>query len=476
MKKIRNKTLFIIIILFFTKQSFVFAQCWKRVSASSTHALAIQNNGTLWGWGTSGDLGIGIPSTPNYNSPIQIGTENDWAEISAGANFSFAIKEDGSLWVWGSYPNPVLGGNNTTNLTAYNPVQVGNDYNWLQISAGGQHAIALKSNNTLWAWGMSNMGQVGNGLSSCTFCPPIYQTIPVQIGNDSDWKQINAFQDVSVAIKLNGTLWCWGGNWPTLVNNGFSLNNTPTQIGTDTTWSKVDGGEYSHLVALKTDGTIWTWGYEITTDTPFVVIPTPIQIGTDNHWIDINAGINHDMAIKNDSTIWSWGRNSLGQLGNGNVAVVQAQPQIILPSINNNFIYISGGNEYSTGMKSDGSLWAWGSNNSGQLGIGNNQNQATPQSVNCNALNITEQDIKPFVFQIYPNPSNGHLTIKLIDNISNVNQLRVFDVLGKEYHLVDKKVGHSEIWINVSNLSSGVYLLKFQTDDGKLYHGEFIKQ
>jgi len=381
MKKIRNKTLFIIIILFFTKQSFVFAQCWKKVSASSTHALAIQNNGTLWGWGTSGDLGIGIPSTPNYNSPIQIGTENDWAEISAGANFSLAIKEDGSLWVWGSYPNPVLGGNNTTNLTAYNPVQVGNDYDWLQISAGGQHAIALKSNNTLWAWGMSNMGQVGNGLSSCTFCPPIYQTIPVQIGNDSDWKQINAFQDVSVAIKLNGTLWCWGGNWPTLVNNGFSLNNTPTQIGTDT-----------------------------------------------------------------------------------------------LPSINNNFIDISGGNEYSTGIKSDGSLWAWGSNNSGQLGIGNNQNQATPQSVNCNALNITEQDIEPFVFQIYPNPSNGHLTIKLIDNISNVNQLRVFDVLGKEYHLVDKKVGHSEIWINVSNLSSGVYLLKCQTDDGKLYHGEFIKQ
>ena len=89
---------------------------------------------------------------------------------------------------------------------------------------------------------------------------------------------------------------------------------------------------------------------------------------------------------------------------------------------------------------------------------------------NVNELNSTLK------FAIYPNPSTEHLTIKLIDNISNVNQLRVFDVLGKEYHLVDKKVGHSEIWINVSNLSSGVYLLKFQTDDGKLYHGEFIKQ
>ncbi|MFN5847926.1 MAG: T9SS type A sorting domain-containing protein [Chitinophagales bacterium] len=89
---------------------------------------------------------------------------------------------------------------------------------------------------------------------------------------------------------------------------------------------------------------------------------------------------------------------------------------------------------------------------------------------NVNELNSTLK------FAIYPNPSTEHLTIKLIDNISNINQLSVFDVLGKEYHLVDKKVGHSEIWINVSNLSSGVYLLKFQTDDGKLYHGEFIKQ
>ncbi len=89
---------------------------------------------------------------------------------------------------------------------------------------------------------------------------------------------------------------------------------------------------------------------------------------------------------------------------------------------------------------------------------------------NVNELNSTLK------FAIYPNPSTEHLTIKLIDNISNINQLSVFDILGKEYHLVDKKVGHSEIWINVSNLSSGVYLLKFQTDDGKLYHGEFIKQ
>jgi len=324
--------------LFILHQNILFAQCWDKVSASSSHQLAIQNDGTLWGWGSSSDLGIGLPTIPYYITPIQIGTQNNWADISAGENFSLGIKNDGSLWAWGAFPDPAIGGNNTTNLNTYYPVQIGNDYDWIEVSAGGQHALGLKSNNTLWAWGLNNTGQVGNGLSTCTFCPPIYQTTPLQIGSDNDWKQISAGANFSGAIKFNGTLWCWGDNTANFVNNGLPLNNTPIQIGTDTSWSQLDFGNYSHLLALKTDGTIWSWGYDITTDTPFVVIPIPSQIGTNNYWTDISAGADHDLAIKNDGTVWSWGRNYIGQMGNGNVGGVQTLPQMILSSINNNFI------------------------------------------------------------------------------------------------------------------------------------------
>lgn len=266
-----------------------------------------------------------------------------------------------------------------------------------------------------------------------------------------------------------------GDNTANFVNNGLPLNNTPIQIGTDTSWSQLDFGNYSHLLALKTDGTIWSWGYDITTDTPFVVIPIPSQIGTNNYWTDISAGADHDLAIKNDGTVWSWGRNYIGQMGNGNVGGVQTLPQMILSSINNNFIKISGGMEFSSGIKSDGTLWAWGSNGLGQMGIGNNLNQATPQTVNCSALAIFEAQ-NNFEASLFPIPTSEHLTIKIKENIGKINQLSLFDFLGKEYQPDYKQNGTTEYWINVSSLGPGFYLIKFQTDDGKLYYGEFIKQ
>jgi hypothetical protein len=85
-------------------------------------------------------------------------------------------------------------------------------------------------------------------------------------------------------------------------------------------------------------------------------------------------------------------------------------------------------------------------------------------------------ELKPSVFHIYPNPTSEHLTIKLKENIGKINQLSVYDVLGKEYHLDNKQNGTTEYWINVSSLGPGFYLIKCQTDDSKLYHGEFIKQ
>lgn len=450
-------------LLYISSVEFSTAQCWTKVSSSSTHSLAIQNDGSLWAWGSSSDLGIGIPALSYYSSPIQVGTETDWAEISAGANFSLAFKNDGSLWTWGSSANPVLGGNNSTNLSAYTPVRVGNDNDWIQISAGGQHALALKSDKSLWAWGMSNMGQVGNGLSSCTFCTPVYQTIPVQIGTDKDWKQISACQDFSLALKLNGSLWAWGGNWPTLVNNSLALNNIPTQVGTDTSWIAVDGGEYSHVLALKNNGTIWSWGYDIRTDTPFVVIPAPVQIGNDRDWAKISAGTDHDMAVKDDGTLWSWGRNAVGQIGNGTVSPPQRLPQMLSPSINNNFTFISAGGEFSLGIKSDASLWGWGNNGFGMLGVGNNQNQTQPAQVSCNGPSNTERQ-HPDECVIAPNPTSGSLAIKVGESLINT-YFQVYNTTGKI--VLSGKLNAEITTIETSELANGIYLLYLEANPAK---------
>jgi len=91
--------------------------------------------------------------------------------------------------------------------------------------------------------------------------------------------------------------------------------------------------------------------------------------------------------------------------------------------------------------------------------------------VSTTGVNETE----PSVFQIYPNPSSEYVIIKGSQNSPKINQFRLFDVLGKEFYLDNKQIGSNEYWINISNLSAGVYLIKYQTDDGKLYYGDFIK-
>jgi alpha-tubulin suppressor-like RCC1 family protein len=430
------------------------AQCWEKVSAAISHTIAIKTDGTLWGWGSASDLGNGLPNQPVYTLPVQIGTETDWAEISAGGNFSLAIKKDGSLWIWGSHPNAALGGNDTSFLTAYSPVQIGSDYNWAKISAGGAHVLALKTDNTLWAWGMANLGQVGNGLSSCFFCPPVYQKTPIQIGTDHDWSQISACSNFSLAIKNNGTLWCWGDNEASFVNNGQFINNIPTQIGTDTTWRQIEGGEYPHAVALKTDGTLWNWGLDIRTETPFIIIPTPLQVGTATNWVKIAAGVDHDIAIKSDGTVWSWGRNAGGQMGNGNTNL-QPLPQMIHPALNNNFTEISGGYLFTMAIKSDGTLWGGGSNTTGNVGNGTITNQYTPALVNCSVVDV--QDItNADVITVYPNPATDHFTI--VANEKTIGS--VFYLTNSLGQLIySNTINSIETVVQTGNFAEGIYYL-----------------
>lgn len=83
-------------------------------------------------------------------------------------------------------------------------------------------------------------------------------------------------------------------------------------------------------------------------------------------------------------------------------------------------------------------------------------------------------ELKPSVFQIYPNPTSEHFTIKLKENIGKIIHLSVYDIMGKQYHLDNKQNGTGKYWINVSTLAQGIYLIKCHTDDGKIYHDEFI--
>ena len=294
----------------------------KQVSAGNQSTAVIKTDGSLWAWGNneSGQLGDGTRT--HRHTPIRIGTDNDWASISLASDVSgahtMAIKTDGSLWAWGLGHSGAFG-NGTSGVLQTTPIQVGTDNDWASVSAGTAYTVAIKADGSLWAWGWNHRGQLGD--SSTTD-----RHTPVRIGTDNDWASASAGTSNTVAIKADGSLWAWGDNSSGQLGDGTTTHrNTPVQIGTDNDWASVSAAN-SHTVAIKTDGSFWAWGRNNVGqlgDGSATERHSPVRIGTSNDWASMSTGIgnpnntSHTMAIKSDGSLWAWGRNNSGQLGDG---------------------------------------------------------------------------------------------------------------------------------------------------------------
>ena len=290
---------------------------WKLITTDQDNSAAIKSNGTLWVWGQDiyGQMGQNVRNI-NRSSPVQVGSATDWAYVNTGSDSMFAIKNNGTFWVWGSNGNGKLGLNDNL-LSRSSPTQVGTDSNWYRVTMGGQGALALKTNGTLWAWGLNSTGQSGTN-NLITFSSPI------QIGTDTNWLKINKGPGTSdnscIALKNNGTIWMWGDNSQGQLGLNDTLNrSSPVQVGTGYDWNIINAAN-SGVMTIKTDGTLWGWGVgsgRLGLNNT-IARSSPIQIGTDNNWYDV-SGDQSIFAIRTDGTLWSWGRNLGGALGLNNV-------------------------------------------------------------------------------------------------------------------------------------------------------------
>lgn len=285
---------------------------WTAIAAGFFHTIAIKTDGTLWSWGAQygGELGLGIDDEGvPHPTPAQIGTDATWKTVSA-AYHTLAIKADGSLWAWGGNGSGILGDGTTTSRNA--PIQIGSD-TWIKASAGDDDSFGIKTDGTLWAWGWGYPGGLGQGDSTATALSPI------QVGSDT-WIDVAAGGGHCLAIKTDGTLWAWGTNSSGQLGDGTRTDRrTPVQIGSDT-WSIVTAGQ-DQSKGIKTDGTLWSWGHGPVGDGIDESGPggtwwrsTPVQIGTDA-WAAVEAGDTHTLAIKTNGTLWAWGSTWAGQTG-----------------------------------------------------------------------------------------------------------------------------------------------------------------
>ncbi|TDH27774.1 T9SS type A sorting domain-containing protein [Segetibacter sp. 3557_3] len=363
------------------KSSVPYRANYQRLAAGGVHTLEIRN-GTIWAWGSNenGALGTGSNAAES-NIPVQVGSENNWIAVSAGYASSFAIKSNGTLWAWGRNVLGELGIGTTVSSNV--PVQVGVDNRWVSVAANIEHVLALKSDGSLWAWGLNLYGQLGNGATL-----PVVNPLPVRVGTENNWLSITVGRNHSAALKADGTLWTWGANGSGELGIGTYTNSSvpvPVLPNANNRWKSVFAGG-SFTMAVRSDGTLWGWGNnnegQLGTSNTTYSVPTPVQSGSDNNWVMVQGGGSHTLALKSNGTLWSWGANLSGQLGNGTTSGSNANPVPAQVGTDTKWVGIATGFAHSLGFKSDGTLFGWGNNEKSQLGNGTNTNVLIPMLLN----------------------------------------------------------------------------------------------
>jgi alpha-tubulin suppressor-like RCC1 family protein len=337
--------------------------------------------GQLWSWGQAVSGQLGDNTTVNKSSPVQtVSGGINWKSVSVGGTHETAIKTDGTLWLWGNNAGSQLGDN--TFASKSSPIQtVSSGTNWLQVSGGSNNTSAIKSDGTLWIWGNNAQGQLGDNTVTV-------QSSPIQtVAGGTNWKQValSSSSDTSTAIKTDGTLWLWGdGRTGELGNNNIIKVSSPIQtVSGGTNWKQVDCGS-SYTAAIKTDGTLWLWGLNSSGqlgDNTRTNVSSPIQtVSGGTNWKQVACGANHTASIKTDGTLWLWGRNWIltgtpiptistvvGMIGT-NVQILNYSSPVQTVSGGTNWKQVDCGSYHTSCIKTDGTLWLWGLNSSGQLG------------------------------------------------------------------------------------------------------------
>jgi alpha-tubulin suppressor-like RCC1 family protein len=335
----------------------------------------------IWGRGTEGQLGTN--DTTSRSTPVTtFAGGTNWKQVSSGIVHTAAIKTDGTLWIWGG----VLGGfsNLGTNNTSQRNTPVttfAGGTNWKQVSCGGYFTAAIKTDGTLWTWGFNSIGQLGTNDTTSRSTPV------TTFAGGTNWKQVSCTiqktfgQGHAAAVKTDGTLWTWGLNANGQLGTNDSTNrSTPvTTFAGGTNWKQVSSGN-AFTIALKTDGTLWTWGLNTSgqlgvNNTTQRNTPVTTLLGGTN-WKSISAGNGHTVALKTDGTLWSWGSNTNGQLGVNDTTNRNTPVTTLLGGTN--WKSIAGGDLHTIALKTDGTLWSWGLGSFGQLGVNNTTNRSTP--------------------------------------------------------------------------------------------------
>ncbi|MEX5636596.1 RCC1 domain-containing protein [Parafrankia sp. FMc2] len=353
-------------------------------SAGAEYAFAPSYTARAWGANTAGQLGNGSTTSSLVPVPVTEVTGLDDARTIVGGNDSaYAVRGDGTVWAWGLNDAGQLG--NGTQINSTVPVQVAGLTGIRAIAAStsalGVSGVgyALRNDGTVWAWGLNDAGQLGNGTQ-------INSTVPVQVIGLTGIRAITADRGSAYALRRDGTVWAWGDNTYGQLGTGAGPTSLlPVQV-TGLSSIRAVAARSGSAYALRSDGTVWAWGLNNLGQLGNGLTGTnslfPVPVSGLTSVRSIAAGLGTGYALRSDGSVWAWGVNDAGQLGIGVAGLNSPVPVPVTGATGLiDAVSIAAGDSTAYAVRWDGAAFAWGEGSLGQLGIGLAVDSALPLPV-----------------------------------------------------------------------------------------------
>jgi len=375
-----------------------------QVAAGNRHSLALAADGTAYAWGSNGfgQLGNGGTGSTLVPAAVTMPTGVRFVQVTTGQNHSLALAADGTAYAWGGNGNGQLGNNSTTDSSTPVAVSLGAmpaGTKLVQLAGGDSHSLALAADGTAYAWGYNGYGELGNSTNTKSSTPVAVSPGAMPAGTRLAQLASGSLADHSLALAADGTLYAWGFNADGELGNN-STDNSPVpvvpQLPDQALGYQQAAAGNSHSLGLRADGTAYAWGWNYsgqlgnnsTTDS---YAPVAVSLGalpTGTRLVQVAAGGYHSLALAADGTAYAWGYNYFGQLGNNSTTDSHAPVAVSLGAIpsGTKLVQIAGGASYNLALAADGTAYAWGSNNFGQLGNNSTTDSHTPVAVSLGAL------------------------------------------------------------------------------------------
>ena len=296
--------------------------------------------------------------------------------FAAGGNsvtaLSVALTADGRVWTWGTNEWGAMAVDDRSNRAMPTMVDHGlTDIVAVDVGLGDDdrsgHVLAIAADRTVYTWGSNGNRQIDTA-DGAPLHIPLPRVVPLPF---ADVIAVAAGGRLSLALRADGTVWAWGSTFGSVLGPG-GVGGSPGQVPGVDGVRAISAGE-DHALALRSDGTVWAWGENEFGQTGSASRrdTRPQQVlGIDNVQA-IDAGPGYSLALRNDGTVWAWGRNDHNQLGAdaalmcGEVACDHT-PRRVGTGFGD-VLTIAAGGRFALARQRDGSVWAWGANDQGQI-------------------------------------------------------------------------------------------------------------